>query len=55
MDKKRKEKDITKDNNKDFVKDGMTTDDIKKNVRVIRENVEKNRNVSIKYRMKKIK
>ena len=54
MDKKRKEKDITKDNNKDFVKDGMTTDDIKKTVRVIREYLEKDSNVSIEDRLKKI-
>ena len=54
MDKNRKEKDITKDNNKDFVKDGMTTDDIKKTVRVIREYLEKDSNVSIEDRLKKI-
>ena len=54
MDKKRKEIDITKENNKDFVKDGMTSDDIKKTIRVIREYLEKDSKVSIEDRLKKI-
>ena len=54
MDKKRKENEITKDNNKDFVADGMTTDEIKKTVRMIREYLEKNSKVSIEDRLKKI-
>jgi hypothetical protein len=54
MDKKRKEIDITKENNKDFVKDGMTSEDIKKTIRVIREYLEKDSKVSIEDRLKKI-
>jgi hypothetical protein len=54
MDKKRKVNDITNENNKDFVTDGMTTEEIKKTVRNIREYLEKNSKVSIADRLKKI-
>jgi hypothetical protein len=54
MDKKRKINDITNENNKEFVSDGMTTDEIKKTVRNIREYLEKNSKVSIADRLKKI-
>lgn len=54
MDKKRKVNDITSENNKDFVVDGMTTEDIKKTVRNIREYLEKNSKVSKEDRLKKI-
>ena len=54
MDKKRKVNDITNENNKDFVTDGMTTEEIKKTVRNIREYLEKNSNLSIADRLKKI-
>ena len=39
--KKRKESDITKENDKEFVKDGMTTAEIRKAVQYIREYIGK--------------
>lgn len=50
MDKKRK--DITEENNKDFIKDGMTSDEIRKTIKAIRLYMEKGGNVSMEDRIK---
>jgi hypothetical protein len=53
--KKRRNTDITQDNSKDFVKDGMTTVDIKKTIRCIREYIEKPGGTSHDDRIQKLK
>lgn len=53
--KKRKGSDITQENNKEFVQDGLSTADIRKTVQNIRECIEKAGNVSSEDRIKKLK
>lgn len=53
--KKRRNTDITKENSKDFVQDGMTTADIKKTIRCIREYIEKPGGASHDERVEKLK
>jgi hypothetical protein len=53
--KKRRNTDITKENSKDFVQDGMTTVDIKKTIRCIREYIEKPGGASHDERVEKLK
>ena len=55
MDKKRKVDDITKDNSKSFIKDGMTTDEIRKNVTYIREFMSKRGTSSHNDRVEQLK
>lgn len=55
MDKKRKEAEITKENDKAFLQDGMTTADIRKTVQCIREYIEKNGAASLTDRVTKLK
>ena len=55
MEKKRKVDDITQGNNKDFVEDGMTTEDIRKNVRYIREYLSTNSSSSHSDRVEQLK
>jgi len=50
--KKRKVSNITKENNKEFVKDGMTTTEIRTTVRYIREYIEKNDTTSLEDKQK---
>ena len=54
MDKKRKGNDITKENDKAFLKDGMTTADIRNTVKHIRSYIEKGGNVPIDDRIKQL-
>jgi hypothetical protein len=53
--KKRRNTDITRGNSKDFVQDGMTTADIKKTIRCIREYIEKPGFTSHDDRVEKLK
>ncbi len=53
--KKRKPSEITQENNKDFVNDGMTTMDIKKTIQHIRAYIEKPGNASLDDRVKKLR
>lgn len=55
MDKKRKESEITKENDKTFLKDGMSTTDIRKTVKHIREYLDKGGSVPIEERINQIK
>jgi hypothetical protein len=54
MEKKRKVADITKENDKAFVQDGMTTDAIRNTVKHIRAYIEKGGNVPIEDRIKQL-
>jgi hypothetical protein len=54
MDKKRKVTDISKENDKAFVQDGMTTDEVRNTVKHIRAYIEKGGNVSIEDRIKQL-
>lgn len=53
MEYKKQKKQIL--NNKDFIKDGMTTEDIKKNVNYIRNYIEKPGVASLKDRIEQLK
>ena len=53
--KKRKNVDITKENDKQFLHDGMSTADIRKTVQYIREYMQKGGNMSIEDRTNKLK
>ena len=55
MDKKRKESDITKENDKTFLQDGMSTNDIRKTVKHIREYLEKGGLTPIEERVNQLK
>ncbi len=52
--KKRKESDITADNDKTFLKDGMTTLDIRKTVQYIREYITKPGSATLEERTSKL-
>lgn len=53
--KKRKESEITQENDKLFVKDGLTTEDIRKNIQQIRAYIEKGGNTSLSDKIDKLK
>lgn len=55
MEKKRKTSDITKENDKKFLEDGMTTEDIRNTVKSIRAYIEKGGNVPIDDRIQQLK
>lgn len=52
QEKKRKVTNITQENNKDFLKDGMSTDEIRKTIRYIREYIDKNDTTSLEDKVK---
>jgi hypothetical protein len=54
MDKKRKENEIAKENDKSFIKDGMTTTDIRNTVKHIRSYIEKGGTASLEDRIKQL-
>lgn len=54
-DKKRKGSEITKENDKSFLKDGMSTNDIRKTVQYIREYINKPGKATIDEKTQKIK
>ena len=54
MDNKRKIENITPGNNKDFLQDGMTTDEIKLSVKYIRQYIEKRGAASLKERIEEL-
>jgi hypothetical protein len=53
--KKRKGSDITQENDKSFVKDGLSTDDIRKTIQQIRAYIEKGGNTSLSDKIDKLK
>jgi hypothetical protein len=53
--KKRKGSEITQENDKTFVKDGLTTDDIRKTIQQIRAYIEKGGNTSQANKIDKLK
>lgn len=53
--KKRKGNEITKENDKKFLEDGMSTTDIRKTVQYIREFIGKGGNMSMEDRVNKLK
>lgn len=53
--KKRKNSDISQGNDKQFLQDGMSTEDIRKTVSYIRQFLEKGGNMSIDDRINKLK
>ena len=55
MEKKRKESQITKENEKTFLSDGMSTADIRKTVQYIRQYIEKKGASSLEDRIEKVK
>lgn len=53
--KKRKVDNVTKENDKTFIQDGLSSDEIRKTIRNIREYIEKNGNTTIEDRIEKLK
>lgn len=53
--KKRKINEITKNNDKEFLKDGLSSNDIRKTINYIREYIMKGGNLSLEDRINKLK